>query len=1378
MKKLFYILFFCTASIFSEAQFPINATNGTPGSGILTRGRLSIDSLLQINTTCFADTTAANRGRIDEIPGAMIRLCTNSIMLRNTTATKWIGIGGAGSISTVTFFTDSTMIICYSSGVCDTISTVNNVFTTNNTIGCNSLLQPGYVTWSRTGLTFNVSNGIANINCVTYKFDSATVTLANGGALGRFDVIYVDTNRAIGVIQGVEAADPQVPQVDPASQLVLTYVLVAAGATTPTTIFTEDIYNENLGTPNEWATSQNLWTSTTPADFNNTLFPYNLVKAISVSNSGTAGSTSFMAFLTNDTLLVSKGYQTLKFYVRLNAAFNANQGFSFQFTNSASSPVTNIVNVLPGVFTFGRTVTGVYQAVVISMSAFVFTDTGFSRLVIKPINGAKNFYMDWIQLQGGLEDGFQTGNFIWNQQSGARLENFWMNGIGRTDGWFTSPGTGGAEKFGLGSAASGGGNAFGASSSAINGGFSGGFGTQSNSSIGIGNYVVALPGSVVVGHGGIHTSTGVTNVGLAITSTSGNQGNYGQGHTNSSSNGQTFGFYNRLSGLSNLSFGITDTITHNYSHIFGNRLKTTANFQLLFGDGDRSSALGITDVYFGSGIVNPQAGDFSINITGEEGTDIAGHALNLKSGAGTGAAATGSKINFYTSNPGASGSTAQSFTPKASIDNNTGLSLSGIRFEEDTAINIAAANDLTLLNGNVFTITGNTQVNAITTTNWQPGSKVTLKFTGTPTVKYATAGGGSTASILLAGAVDFVAAPNDIITLVLKDGYWSEAARKLASSSGVYTASNLTGNGIGVYKTTVANDFQFKRLKAGTGMTITDNTDSVTISTSAITGITADNGLTANTSTNVRLGGSLIQATTISGGSFNLSITGTANQPVVAITNTNANGQALSATAGLNGYAITTFSPGAAGIQINRDGEFNSNAPTLLEINRTYSGGNGGNGIGGSIDFNFEASDGSTYLANNLISKFTTATVGSRTSQFIITGVNSAVTGDIAYFNGNGMVGIGDATASATRLNVVDNSVGAASIVNISSTSTAAASNLQKGINVSLSGANATASQTTYGIYVENTHSGTTPQNYGVYATISNSASNGYALYGNAVTNQTGVGGTSSSGTGVVGTSGSGNGVQGNSTSSVGGSFFSSSNYATESQSTTGVASLHIINPSSTNTIAEVLRINRQSSGTPANGIGASIPFHPETSTGNVSPSASIASTWTDVVNATRTGDLQFWTTNSATPTKQLVIEGDGRIYGTGLHNSAGAVTGTTNQYLASGTYTPGLTNVTNVAASTAYACQWIRVGNVVTVSGKVDIDVTGVGATELGLALPIASAMTVEENLGGDAVSAAAASLSAAVRADATNDRAAIVFTATSLTNDSYFFTFTYLIK
>lgn len=103
------------------------------------------------------------------------------------------------------------------------------------------------------------------------------------------------------------------------------------------------------------------------------------------------------------------------------------------------------------------------------------------------------------------------------------------------------------------------------------------------------------------------------------------------------------------------------------------------------------------------------------------------------------------------------------------------------RFEEKKGADVVAANDLTLgLDGNFFVITGNTQINAITTANWQAGSKVTLLFTGTPTVKHNTAGGAGTAVLFLAGSADLVAANNTILGLIYDGTQWQETFRKVA----------------------------------------------------------------------------------------------------------------------------------------------------------------------------------------------------------------------------------------------------------------------------------------------------------------------------------------------------------------------------------------------------------------------------------------------------------------------------------------------------------------------------------------------------------------------------------------------------------------------
>lgn len=113
---------------------------------------------------------------------------------------------------------------------------------------------------------------------------------------------------------------------------------------------------------------------------------------------------------------------------------------------------------------------------------------------------------------------------------------------------------------------------------------------------------------------------------------------------------------------------------------------------------------------------------------------------------------------------------------------------------------------------------------------------------------------------------------------------------------------------------------------------------------------------------------------------------------------------------------------------------------------------------------------------------------------------------------------------------------------------------------------------------------------------------------------------------------------------------------------------------------------------------------------------------------------------------------------------------------LAHGTYTPTLTNVANLDASTAYECQYIRVGNTVTVSGKVDIDPTTTStSTQLGISLPISSNLGAQEDCAGTAFASAIAGQGAAILGDATNNRAQLQYIAVDVTNQPMYFTFTY---
>lgn len=219
-----------------------------------------------------------------------------------------------------------------------------------------------------------------------------------------------------------------------------------------------------------------------------------------------------------------------------------------------------------------------------------------------------------------------------------------------------------------------------------------------------------------------------------------------------------------------------------------------------------------------------------------------------------------------------------------------------------------------------------------------------------------------------------------------------------------------------------------------------------------------------------------------------------------------------------------------------------------------------------------------------------------------------------------------------------------------------------------------------------------------------------------------------------------------------------------------------------TNAVTYVQRITSTSSGTPANGIGVGLEFEVETSASNNEVGATIEAVTTDVSAGSEDFDLVFRTMSAgAAAAERLRITSDGRVYGTALHNNAGSVTGTTNQHIASGTYTPTLTNISNVDSSTPRQCQWTRVGNVVCVSGEIDIDPTSLDTnTRLRISLPIASDLNAASNLSGaghDRSTTSTFSRSAWISADTTNNEADLGWIAGATTTKTIVFIFQYLI-
>jgi hypothetical protein len=101
------------------------------------------------------------------------------------------------------------------------------------------------------------------------------------------------------------------------------------------------------------------------------------------------------------------------------------------------------------------------------------------------------------------------------------------------------------------------------------------------------------------------------------------------------------------------------------------------------------------------------------------------------------------------------------------------------RLNKSKGADVGSANDMTLGDaGNLFQITGTTQINRITTTGWLSGAEITLKFSSSVTVAHqGAATSGALARLNLAGAANFSATANDVLKLVYDGTDWFEVSR-------------------------------------------------------------------------------------------------------------------------------------------------------------------------------------------------------------------------------------------------------------------------------------------------------------------------------------------------------------------------------------------------------------------------------------------------------------------------------------------------------------------------------------------------------------------------------------------------------------------------
>jgi hypothetical protein len=113
---------------------------------------------------------------------------------------------------------------------------------------------------------------------------------------------------------------------------------------------------------------------------------------------------------------------------------------------------------------------------------------------------------------------------------------------------------------------------------------------------------------------------------------------------------------------------------------------------------------------------------------------------------------------------------------------------------------------------------------------------------------------------------------------------------------------------------------------------------------------------------------------------------------------------------------------------------------------------------------------------------------------------------------------------------------------------------------------------------------------------------------------------------------------------------------------------------------------------------------------------------------------------------------------------------------IAAGTWTPTLTNVANLDGSTAFECQYLRIGNTVTGSCRVSINPTlAATSTQLGISLPVASNFGAIEDAAGACSASGIAAQTAAIIADTANDRLQLQYISGDVTDQPMTCSFSY---
>jgi hypothetical protein len=254
----------------------------------------------------------------------------------------------------------------------------------------NTLLD--YIIWSNS----YIING-RKIN----RSVSGQVTNDNGGALPRKDVYFIEVdaslNPSVGILKGLENANPVEPTLDLLTQVKVSVREIAAGQTVDPDAITEVIYDEYAQEPTEWDVTD----IPAGANMESLVAPKVGTKSILLAAYVTADILEFQK-LTKITYVSS---ESQVFYIKNPTSFEAQATIELKLINSATTDYW-VVTLTPALlssygFVVGNTDWQLIQIPLLDLTASSRTATQYDTLQMTftrtPILG-----LDWIVVQGSV----------------------------------------------------------------------------------------------------------------------------------------------------------------------------------------------------------------------------------------------------------------------------------------------------------------------------------------------------------------------------------------------------------------------------------------------------------------------------------------------------------------------------------------------------------------------------------------------------------------------------------------------------------------------------------------------------------------------------------------------------------------------------------------------------------------------------------------------------------------------------------------------------------------------------------------------------------------------------------------------------------------